>query len=153
MTIQHTVTDYFQLVQRLRTLEATKLSTWKTLGYLPDALYGTFSGVSRADRRAVVAFYHRGVALIGTCIAAAALAVAAVATAMLGLAVSAPIAAVALAAVAYATIAHFLFFGPLSSLTQIKRVMYGFPTKSSCARREADEAAWRGRIHQRRAAS
>lgn len=152
MTIQHTIADYFQLVHRLRTLEATKLSTWKTLGYLPDALYGTFSGVSR-DRRTVVAFYHRGVALIGTCIAAAALAVAAVATAMLGLAVSGPIAAVALAAVAYATIAHFLFFGPLSSLTQIKRVMYGFPTKSSCAQREADEAAWRGRMRQRQAAS
>lgn len=153
MTIGHTIADYFQLVQRLRTLEATKVSTWKTLGYLPDALYGSFSGVSRADRRTIVVFYHRGVALIGTCVAAAALAVAAVATAMLGLAVSGPIAAVAVAAVAYVAVAHFVFFGPLSSLTQIKRVMCGFPTKSSCAQREADEAAWRGRMRQRQAAS
>lgn len=146
MSIQNAIADYIGLVIRLRRLEATKLSTWKTLGYLPDGLYGTFSGVSKADRRAIVTCYRRGIALNGTCIAAAALTVATVVTVALGLGIATPIAAVAVAATGYAIVAHFLLFGPLSSLTQIKRVMYGFPSKASCARRAADEAAWRGRM-------
>lgn len=153
MGTQNSIADYVALVQRLRRLEATKRSTLKTLGYLPDGLYGTFSGVSRADRRAIVLCYRRGVTQIGTWIAAAVLTMATIVTALLGLGVSTPLAAVAVSAVAYATVADFVYLGPLSSLTKIKRVMYGFPTKASCARREADEAAWRDRMQRRQVQS
>lgn len=151
MKTSTTIADYFALVGRLRRLEATKLSTLKTLGYLPDGLYGTFSGVSKADRRAIVTYYRRGIALTGTCIAAAALTGATVVTTLFGLGIATPLAAVAVAATAYAIAGHFLFFGPVTSLTQIKRVMYGFPSKASCARRAADEAAWRDRMRRRQA--
>lgn len=151
MDTKLSIIRYVALVRRLRELEATKLATWKTLGYLPDGLYGTFSSVSRSDRQAIVACYRRGIALTGTCIAAAVLFVAAVAGAMLGMSIATPIAVVAVVAAAYAVAGSVLYFGPVSSLTQIKRVMYGFPSQASCARRAADEAAWRCRIRQRQA--
>lgn len=153
MNPQFNVAEYVALVQRLRKLEATKLSTLKTLGYLPDGLYGTFSGVSRADRHAVVSYYRRGTAQFGTWVAAAVFTLATVVTALLGFGVSTPLAAVAVAATVYAMVAQFAFLGPVSSLTQIKRVMYGFPTKASCARRAADEAAWRDWMRLREAPS
>lgn len=152
MGIQRSIADHFALVRRLRELEATKRSDLKTLGYLPDGLYGTFSGVSKTDRRAIVTCYRRGVALTGTCIAAVVLFVVAVVSAMLGLGVSTPITVVAVAATGYATAAAFVYLGPLSSVTRMKRVMYGFPSKASNARRTADEAAWRGRMRKRQTA-
>ena len=138
MNFQNTIADYIGLVIRLRRLEASKISPRKGLGYLPDGLYGTFSGVSKGDRRAIVNCYRRSVALTGTCIAAAVLIVATAVTAMMGFGVSTPLGAVAVAATTYAIAGHFLPFGPRSSLTQIRRVMYGFATEASCARRAAD---------------
>lgn len=142
--------EYSNLIGRLKRLEDFKVDTISRTGTLPDDLYGAFSGVRWSDRRAVVGYLRKAKSALGSFIAAGVLLVAGPIAAYLSLPFAVVLCVVGLAALAHGSLTWFAGMAPISSITEVKRVLYGYPTKESIARRKADEAAWRERTQSSR---
>lgn len=142
--------EYTALVGRLKRLEDLKVDIISRTGTLPDDLYGAFSGISWSDRRAVVGYLRKARSALGSFIAAGVILVAGPVAAYYSLPFALVLCVVGLTALAHGSLAWFAGMAPVSSITEVERVMYGYPTKESLERRRAEETAWRKRTQQSR---